>query len=378
MLPSVPVRVKLILFFLFSANVGKNGNGRVCCLVKCSVVSRKALTPSQAKGASSESLPSSLLPLCDSASTKPFRQKSTNDNLGPMPSCSDQAVDEDKSFVSGMTGSRFLSFLSNAPSSAPASSHSTPRHLTSGSGVGESRLRMTMKRPLRVTSDKESSEANQHPLQLSLDAIVPSEADACLKPGSTNDSDDSSSVFEASEQPWLSPGSSHDMKPDDSGASAGSSRDMDTKNKLDESARPCKEIQSDLGVVKPRHQSAGEGDGRPALRSPKAPSKVSLEQKRSRRHTIANDVSTSSVYPEGGFRYMAGYNSVTTPRRTSHRDRVETRSPSSSLQSSPSTAARRPRTSPKKQRRELDSPTKQRKEGSPSRGSGKQRSPKLQ
>ena len=78
--------------------------------------------------------------------------------------------------------------------------------------------------------------------------------------------------------------------------------------------------------VKTRHNSVGDtlDNGTSPTRSPRLPGKSSpgkSQMKHSRRHTIASDVTTTR-YPEGGFRYMAGLNSLTRPRKSSPRDGI--------------------------------------------------------
>ena len=77
---------------------------------------------------------------------------------------------------------------------------------------------------------------------------------------------------------------------------------------------------SEQREVKTRHHSVGDTfeNSTSPTRSPKLSGKSSpgrLQVKRSRRHTIANGVSTTS-YPDGGFRYMAGFSSTAKTKKT--------------------------------------------------------------
>ncbi len=281
---------------------GKNGNGRVCCLVKCSVVTKKNST---VKGASSESLPAGQL-LCDkhTASDSQEPSKDSNETLDdkvlsendyPMPSCSYQVV-KPRPIASSVAGlpSRLPSRQSSqsCPSSAPTSSHSSPRHAS--------------------TQRKNSAKSSV------FSASVSGSGSSGKHPG--NAEEDNSMTKETSHKP-----------------SEGSP-----------SVRRKEQAKHDCHGNRPEVEQN-------RLRSPRLSSAV----KRSRRHTIASETSrASNAYPEGGFRYMAGYSSLTMPGSASR----DQRSPSTSQQSSPIPAVRSNKSSPKRQAK-----------GSP----GKSRSPKL-
>ena len=121
----------------FFLNAGKNNNGRVCCMVKCSVVTRKSPASLQAKGASSESLPQTQQQ-CEKRLSLSDKLDQNDDNkfrkTFPMPSCSYQ-VDKDLTTSASPTSMvGFKSYFSNkylarpVPRSAPTSNQTSPSH----------------------------------------------------------------------------------------------------------------------------------------------------------------------------------------------------------------------------------------------------------
>ena len=245
----------------------------MCCLVKCSVVTRKPPASPQAKGASSDILPLNQ-PLtqqqqCDkrlSLSDKLDLNKDTNqahqfgklyeNNTCPMPSCSYQVDKNATSPTSASSSSSSVvlkSYFSNkysltqsCPQSAPASSQTSPSHCVSYK-------LFSSKLPLAIGLQPTSSSSLRH---------LPSK-------GATKRVEN---------------------------------EDHETAQK----------------EAKTRHHSVGDtfdNDVSPK-RSPRLSGKSSpgkVQVKRSRRHSIASDV-TSTSYPEGGFRYMSGFSSLTRPK----------------------------------------------------------------
>ena len=105
--------------------------------------------------------------------------------------------------------------------------------------------------------------------------------------------------------------------------------------------------------VKTRHHSAGdtfENNASPT-KSPRLSGKSSpgkLQVKRSRRHTIASGVTTTS-YPDGGFRYMTGFSSAAQTKKTI-RDGKSSSTPESSPP--PGRSGNRNKGSPKRSNRD--------------------------
>ena len=247
---------------------GKNSNGRVCCLVKCSVVTRKPPASSlQTKGASSEIIPQTQQQCEKRLSLIDKLDQSEDSKLKktfPMPSCSYQ-VDKDLNTSASPTSMvGFKSYFSNkylarpAPRSAPASNQTSPSHHSSHCRFKGSKLPTT---------------AGLMPIYTSALKTLITDAAKCQ----IAEDDDR-------EQRKITPDASEQRE------------------------------------VKTGHHSAGdtfENNTSPS-RSPKLSGKSSpgrLQVKRSRRHTIANGVSTTS-YPDGGFRYMAGFSSAAKTKKT--------------------------------------------------------------